>query len=160
MKVLILMGSESDLKVMERCKAQLDEFGIPSEMTVASAHRSPERVLKLVKSAERKGAEVIICGAGMAAHLAGVVASHTILPVIGVPLSVAPLNGLDALLSTFQMPPGVPVATVSIGKAGAKNAAVLAARIIARSDKDLQRRLRAFRKKQAAEVEKQAKGIG
>jgi phosphoribosylamine--glycine ligase len=154
------MGSDSDLKVMKHCKAQLDEFGIASEMTVASAHRSPERVLKLVRSAERKGADVIIAGAGMAAHLAGVVASHTILPVIGVPLFVAPLNGLDALLSTFQMPPGVPVATVSIGKAGAKNAAVLAVEILARSDKNLQRKLRAFRKKQAAEVEKKAKGIG
>ena len=160
MKVLILMGSDSDLKVMKYCKAQLDEFDIASEMTVASAHRSPERVLRLVRSAERKGAGVIIAGAGMAAHLAGVVASHTILPVIGVPLSVAPLNGLDALLSTFQMPPGVPVATVSIGKAGAKNAAVLAVQILAGSDKDLQRKLRAFRKKQAAEVEKKAKGIG
>ena len=160
MKVLILMGSDSDLPVMEKCKETLDSFGIASEMTIASAHRSPERVFKLVKSAERKGAGVIICGAGMAAHLAGVVASHTILPVIGVPLSVAPLNGLDALLSTFQMPPGVPVATVSIGKAGAKNAAILAVQILARSDKNLQRRLRAFRKKQAAEVEKKAKKLG
>jgi phosphoribosylaminoimidazole carboxylase PurE protein len=133
MKVLILMGSDSDLPVMEK---------------------------SLVKEAERKGAEVIICGAGMAAHLAGAVAAQTILPVIGIPLSNSPLNGMDALLSTVQMPPGVPVATVAIGKAGAKNAAVLAAQIIARKDKNVLKKLRAFRKKQSGEVERKAEGIG
>jgi len=160
MKVLILMGSDSDLQVMEACKETLDGLGVPSKMTVASAHRTPERVAELVKEAERKGADVIICGAGMAAHLAGAVASQTLLPVIGVPLSSSSLNGMDALLSTVQMPPGVPVATVSIGKAGAKNAAVLAAQIIAREDKDVLRKLRAFRRRQSAEVERRAEGIG
>ncbi|MEJ2314188.1 MAG: 5-(carboxyamino)imidazole ribonucleotide mutase [Nitrospirota bacterium] len=159
MKVLILMGSESDLQVMEVCKETLEALGIPSRMTVASAHRTPERVLELVREAERKGAQVIICGAGMAAHLAGAVAAQTILPVIGVPLSNSPLSGMDSLLSTVQMPPGVPVATVSIGKAGAKNAAVLAAQIIARSDRDVLRKLRAFRKRQSAEVQKRAERI-
>jgi len=160
MKVLILMGSDSDLKVMEKCKETLDSLGIVSKMTVASAHRTPERVTALVKEAERKGAEVIVCGAGMAAHLAGAVAAQTVLPVIGVPLSSSALDGMDALLSTVQMPPGVPVATVAIGKAGAKNAAVLAAQIIARKDKDVLKKLRAFRKKQSSEVEKKAKKLG
>jgi phosphoribosylaminoimidazole carboxylase PurE protein len=160
MKVLILMGSDSDLPVMEKCKETLDTLGIISRMTVASAHRTPERVTSLVKEAEKKGAEVIICGAGMAAHLAGAVAAQTILPVIGIPLSNSPLDGMDALLSTVQMPPGVPVATVSIGKAGAKNAAVLAAQIIARKDKNVLKKLRSFRKKQSGEVERKAEGIG
>lgn len=160
MKVLILMGSDSDLQVMEACKETLEGLGISSKMTVASAHRTPERVSTLVKEAERKGADVIICGAGMAAHLAGAVAAQTVLPVIGVPLSASALSGMDALLSTVQMPPGVPVATVSIGKAGAKNAAVLAAQIIARKDKDVLKKLRAFRRRQASEVERKAEGIG
>jgi phosphoribosylamine--glycine ligase len=156
MNVLILMGSDSDLSVMEEAASLLAEFGIPYEMTVASAHRSPERVQRLVAEAEKKGAEAIIAGAGMAAHLAGVVASHTIVPVIGVPLASSPLNGMDSLLSTVQMPPGVPVATVSLGKAGAKNAAILAAQIIARKDKGILRKLRAYRKKMASDVEKKA----
>jgi phosphoribosylaminoimidazole carboxylase PurE protein len=160
MKVLVLMGSESDLQVMEACKETLESLGIPSRMTVASAHRTPGRVAELVREAERKGAQVIICGAGMAAHLAGAVAAQTVLPVIGVPLSNSPLSGMDSLLSTVQMPPGVPVATVSIGKAGARNAAVLAAQIIARSDRDVLRKLRSFRKRQSAEVEKRAERIG
>lgn len=160
MKVLVLMGSETDLQVMEACKETLDSLGIPARMTVASAHRTPERVTELVREAERKGAQVIICGAGMAAHLAGAVAAQTILPVIGVPLSNSPLSGIDSLLSTVQMPPGVPVATVSIGKAGARNAAVLAAQIISRSDREVLRRLRAFRKRQSAEVQKRAERIG
>ena len=160
MKVLILMGSDSDLNVMEKCKETLEGFGIASKMTIASAHRTPERVTALIREAERKGADVIVCGAGMAAHLAGAVAAQTVLPVIGVPLSASALDGMDALLSTVQMPPGVPVATVSIGKAGAKNAAVLAAQIIARKDKDVLKKLRAFRKKQSAEVEKKAKKLG
>lgn len=156
MKVLVLMGSDSDLPVMEEAAGLLERFGIPYEMTVASAHRSPERVKRLVAGAEKKGAEVIIAGAGMAAHLAGVVASHTVVPVIGVPLASSPLNGMDSLLSTVQMPPGVPVATVSLGKAGAKNAAILAAQIIARKDKGVLGKLRAYRRKMASDVEKKA----
>lgn len=156
MKVLVLMGSDSDMDVMQGAAEVLGDFGVPFDMTVASAHRSPERVTALVADAEKKGAEVIIAGAGMAAHLAGVVASHTVLPVIGVPLAVSPLGGLDALLSTAQMPPGVPVATVAIGRAGARNAAFLALRILARKDRALLRKLQVHKKKMAAEVEKKA----
>jgi phosphoribosylaminoimidazole carboxylase PurE protein len=159
MKVLILMGSDSDLSVMEAAAEVLEEYEIASEMTVASAHRTPERVRTLVASAERRGAEAIICGAGMAAHLAGAVAAVTVLPVIGVPLNASPLEGLDALLSTVQMPPGIPVATVAVGKAGAKNAGHLAAQIIARTDKNVLKKVRAGRKKMAREVEKKAAGL-
>ncbi len=155
-KVLILMGSDSDLPVMEEAAKTLDSFGIPCRMTVASAHRTPELTLRLVKEAERDGVEVIIAGAGMAAHLPGVVASHTVLPVIGVPLDASPLRGVDALLSMVQMPPGVPVATVSVGKAGAKNAAILAARIMAGKNPALTRKLLAHKKEMAKEVEKKA----
>ena len=160
MKVLILMGSESDLPVMNEAAELLSHLGVKAEMAVASAHRTPERVTALVRGAERKGADVIIAGAGMAAHLAGAVAAQTLLPVIGVPINSSPLGGLDALLSTVQMPPGVPVATVAIGKAGAKNAAILAAQIISRSDKALGRKLRAYRKRQAQEITKKAEGLG
>lgn len=159
MKVLILMGSESDLTVMEAAAEVLGEYGIAYEMTVASAHRTPERVRELVRSAERRGTEAVICGAGMAAHLAGAVAAETVLPVIGVPLNASPLDGLDALLSTVQMPPGIPVATVAIGKAGAKNAGYLAAEIVARTDREVLKKLRAARKKMAREVEKKAAGL-
>lgn len=155
-KVLILMGSDSDLPVMEEAGKTLAGFGIPYRMTVASAHRTPERAMKLASGAEEAGVQVIIAGAGMAAHLAGVVAAHTILPVIGVPMDASPVNGLDALLSTVQMPPGIPVATVSIGKAGAKNAAILAAQIIARSDATIASALHAMKRKMAAEVEEKA----
>jgi len=157
MKVLILMGSDSDLVVMDGAAQVLDDYGIPYKMTIASAHRTPERVASLIAEAERKGACCIICGAGMAAHLAGAVAAHTTLPVIGVPLDASPLGGLDALLATVQMPPGIPVATVAIGKSGAKNAAHLAAQIIATSDKALARRLKTARKQMARDVEKKAK---
>ena len=159
MKVLIVMGSDSDLSVMEESRKVLDDFGIENKITVASAHRSPERVKKLVKDAEKKGVEVIIAGAGMAAHLAGVIASHTVLPVIGVPINASSLGGLDALLSTVQMPPGVPVATVTVGKAGAKNAAVLAAQIIARKDNTITKKLRAYKKRMARDVEKKARAV-
>ena len=159
MKVLILMGSDSDVPVMESATEVLDEYGIKYMMTVASAHRTPERVRKLVRAAEKKGAQAIICGAGMAAHLAGAVAAETVLPVIGVPLNASPLNGLDALLSTVQMPPGIPVATVAIGKAGAKNAGHLAAQIVARKDKGVLAKLRAARRKMAREVENKAKAL-
>ena len=132
--VLILMGSDSDAPVMQAAVDTLQELGISSEMTVASAHRSPERVMRLVREAPGRGVKVFIVGAGAAAHLAGVVAAHTIMPVIGVPIDSSALKGLDALLSTVQMPPGVPVATVSIGKPGATNAGVLAAQILAVGD--------------------------
>lgn len=160
MKVLILMGSDSDLSVMNEAAELLSEFGVKAEMAVASAHRTPERVTALVRAAERKGADVIIAGAGMAAHLAGAVAAQTLLPVIGVPINASSLGGMDALLSTVQMPPGVPVATVALGKAGAKNAAILAAQIISRSDKALVRKLRAYRKRMAQEIAKKSEGIG
>lgn len=155
-QVLVLMGSESDLPVVEETGKILTEFGIPYEMTIASAHRTPDRVLMLASGAEKRGIEVIIAAAGSAAHLAGVVASHTILPVIGIPLSSSPLQGFDALLSTVQMPPGVPVATVAVGKAGAKNAAILAAQIIGRKDRTISKKLQAYRKSMAAEVNKKA----
>ncbi len=132
--VLILMGSDSDAPVMQAAVDVLRELDIPCEMTVASAHRSPERVMRLVREAPGRGVKVYIVGAGAAAHLAGVVAAHTTSPVIGVPIDSSALKGLDALLSTVQMPPGVPVATVSIGKPGATNAGVLAAQMLALAD--------------------------
>ena len=153
------MGSDTDLPVMEETARVLDTFGIPYHMTIASAHRTPERTMRLVKEAEKNGVEVIVAGAGMAAHLPGVIASHTILPVIGVPLDASPLKGLDALLSMVQMPPGVPVATVSMGKAGARNAAILAVQIMARKDAGLAKKLLAHRKKMLKEVEDKAAKI-
>ena len=158
-KVLIIMGSDSDLPVMEETARILDEFTVPYTMTVASAHRTPARTMKLVKAAEKNGVDVIIGAAGMAAHLPGVIASHTVLPVIGVPLDVSSLNGVDALLSIVQMPPGIPVATVSIGKAGAKNAAILAVQIMARKDPELTKKLLAHRQKMAKEVEEKARRL-
>jgi phosphoribosylaminoimidazole carboxylase PurE protein len=158
--VLIVMGSDSDLPVAEEAGRVLEEFGVLYEMTVASAHRSPELTLALASDAEKRGIEVIIAVAGAAAHLAGVVASHTILPVIGVPVSSSPLQGFDALLSTVQMPPGVPVATMAVGKAGAKNAGIFAAQIMARKDRTLARRLHLHKKKMAAEVKKKADALG
>jgi len=158
-KVLIIMGSDSDLPVVEETGKILGEFGIPHEMTVASAHRTPERVQKLATEAEKRGIEVIIAAAGAAAHLAGVVASHTLLPVIGIPISSSPLQGFDALLSTVQMPPGVPVATMAVGRAGAKNAAIFAAQIIGRKDKGLVRKLASYRKRIALEITKKAEAL-
>jgi phosphoribosylamine---glycine ligase len=158
-KVLIIMGSDSDLPVLEATGEILKEFGISYEMTIASAHRTPERAARLAAEAEKKGADVIIAGAGMSAHLAGVLAAHTILPVIGIPIDASSLNGLDSLLSTVQMPPGVPVATMSIGKAGAKNAAILAAQIIGRKDPKVARRLKDYKKQMAEDVEKRAKSL-
>lgn len=154
MKVLIITGSESDLTLAKETVKILEEFEIPYRIEVASAHRSPERVLMIVKDAEKNGAEVIIAMAGMAAHLPGVIAAHTLLPVIGVPVNSSPLNGIDALLSIAQTPGGVPVATVAIGKAGAKNAAILAAEILGLKDQKIQKRLKAFREKMAEEIEK------
>jgi 5-(carboxyamino)imidazole ribonucleotide mutase len=158
-KVLILMGSASDEETMREAAKVLDGYGIASRMTVASAHRSPARAQALARSAERDGYAVIICGAGMAAHLAGCVAAETVLPVIGVPLPGSALSGLDALLSTVQMPGGVPVATVAIGKAGAQNAGHLAAQMLSLSSPGLREKIRTRRKAMAEAVEEAAKGI-
>src|SRR3954454_19922817 len=154
--VLILMGSDSDAPIMQGAVDILTELGISSEMTVASAHRSPERVMRLVREAPGRGVKLFIVGAGAAAHLGGVVAAHTTKPVIGVPIDSSALKGLDALLSTVQMPPGVPVATVSIGKPGATNAGVLAAQILALGDPALAERLVQYKKKLADKVEQAA----
>lgn len=158
-KVLIVMGSDSDLPVMRASAETLDAFGVSYDIEVASAHRSPERVQRLVRAAEKKGARIIVAGAGMAAHLAGAVASHTTLPVIGVPINASPLQGLDSLLSTLQMPPGIPVATMAVGKAGAKNAAVLAVQIMSLSDPALARKLKAYRKDMAAGVAEKSRAM-
>jgi 5-(carboxyamino)imidazole ribonucleotide mutase len=148
----ILMGSDSDFSTMEETAKVLDAFGVPYEMHVASAHRTPERVQRYARDAERRGIQVVIAGAGSAAHLAGVLAAHVILPVIGVPMESGALSGLDALLSTVQMPGGIPVATVAIGRAGARNAGLLAVQILARSDTALQQKLREHRARLAADV--------
>ncbi len=140
----VVMGSEKDLKVMKECGQVLERLGVPHETSIASTHRTPERVAEYARSAQERGLQVIIAGAGKAAHLAGTIASHTLLPVIGVPLTGSPLNGLDALLSTVQMPGGIPVATVDID--GARNAAVLAAEILALSHPDVRERLQAYRR--------------
>ncbi len=148
-QVLVLFGSESDRATMEETARVLDSFGIAHELAPVSAHRSPDRVRELVRGAPARGVQVLIAAAGMANHLAGAVAAHTTLPVIGVPLGGSPLGGADALLSTVQMPPGVPVATVAIGAAGAKNAAVLAAQILALQDAGLRRRLEEMKERLA-----------
>src|SRR5580765_1505257 len=147
------MGSDSDAPTMQPAVDVLKEFGITSEMTVASAHRSPARVMKLVGDAPSRGVKVFIVGAGAAAHLGGVVAAHTTLPVIGVPIDSSALKGLDALLATVQMPPGVPVATMAIGKAGATNAGILAAQILGVADKAMAKELADYKKKLADKVE-------
>ena len=154
--VLILMGSDSDAPVMQAAVDVLREFEVPCEMTVASAHRSPERVMRLVAEAPGRGVRLFIVGAGAAAHLAGVVAAHTTLPVIGVPIDSSALKGMDALLSTVQMPPGVPVATVSIGRPGATNAGVLAVQMLALADASLAERLTQYKRKLADKVEQAA----
>jgi len=155
----ILMGSDSDLPVMQEAAAMLQEFGIEYEMTIASAHRTPKKVLEYSQTADKRGIKVIIAGAGWAAHLAGVVASQTTLPVIGVPIDSSPLKGLDALLATVQMPGGVPVATMALGKAGAKNAGIFAAQIIAASDVKIANRLKVQRVEMEREVEEKAKRL-
>ena len=157
--VLILMGSDSDAAVMRGVEDILNELQVSSEMTVASAHRSPDRVMRLVREAPGRGVKVFVVGAGAAAHLAGVVAAHTTLPVIGVPIDSSALQGMDALLSTVQMPPGVPVATVSIGKPGGTNAGVLAAQILALGDRELANRLTAYKKRLAEKVEAAAERL-
>src|SRR6266540_957097 len=152
-QVLILMGSDSDAPMMQAAVDALNEFGISSEMTVASAHRSPARVMRLVEEAPGRGVKLFIVGAGAAAHLGGVVAAHTTLPVIGVPIDSSALKGMDALLSTVQMPPGVPVATCAIGRPGATNAGVFAAQILAVGDKGIAKKLEDYKKKLADKVE-------
>lgn len=155
-RVLIVMGSDSDLPVMEEAKKTLDSLSVASRMTVASAHRTPARAVRLAEQAEEEGIGVVIAGAGAAAHLAGVLAAHTILPVIGVPIDSSPLSGWDALLSTVQMPPGVPVATMAVGRAGARNAAILAAQILGLQDPHIQRILRDARMEQRRALEESA----
>ncbi len=152
-KVLIVMGSDSDVPVMQEAEKVLKEFGVPCEMRISSAHRCPHRTATLAAEAAGRGIRVIIAGAGMAAHLAGVIAAETILPVIGVPIGGGALNGADALYSTVQMPGGIPVATVAIGKAGAKNAGILAVQMLALSDEALAGRLRDYKESMAREVE-------
>lgn len=149
----ILMGSVSDMPVLEEASKVLDQFGIPWEMHVCSAHRSPEKAAVFAAGAADRGLEVLIAGAGWAAHLAGFVAAVSPLPVIGVPIDSSPLQGLDALLSIVQMPPGIPVATMSIGKGGARNAGLLAAQILSVRDPALREKLVRYKKELAAEVE-------
>jgi len=148
----VVMGSPSDRDVMEGCMATLTELGIPWEMKITSAHRTPDQTHEYAEKAAGRGIKVIIAGAGWAAHLAGVIASNTLLPVIGVPIDSSPLKGMDSLLSTVQMPPGIPVATVAIGKGGAKNAAILAAEILALGNPDIAESLSAYREKMRAEA--------
>ena len=157
--VLVLMGSDSDAPIISAAVEALTHLGLKSEMTVASAHRSPARVMRLVSEAPARGVKVFIVGAGAAAHLGGVVAAHTTLPVIGVPIDSSALKGLDALLSTVQMPPGVPVATVSIGKPGATNAGILAAQMIALANPTVAERLRKYKVELEAKVEAAAKKL-
>ncbi len=158
-KVAIVMGSDSDLPVMQEAAAVLKKFDVPYEMTVASAHRSPARAAALAEQAAKRGIRVIIAGAGHAAHLAGVLAAHTTLPVIGIPIDSSALQGLDALLSTVQMPPGIPVATMAIGKSGARNAGILAVQMLAISDPRLASELERMKAEMAAEVERKAKNL-
>ena len=153
-RILIIIGSDSDLPVMKEAGKVLEEFGVGYDMTISSAHRSPERTEELVVDASTRNIKVIIVGAGMSAHLAGVIAARFPLPVIGVPLESGVLRGADALLSTMQMPSGIPVATVAIN--GAKNAGILAIQILATSDKELESKLIKYKKKLAIEVEEKA----
>ncbi len=157
--VSVLMGSKSDYEIMREAVKILEKFQVPYELLITSAHRTPERTHNYVKEAEEKGAKVFICGAGMAAHLAGVVASLTTRPVIGVPMPSGMMDGLDALLSTVQMPGGMPVATLAVGKAGAKNAAYLALQILANSDEELKAKLEEDRIAQAKKVEFDSKEV-
>jgi 5-(carboxyamino)imidazole ribonucleotide mutase len=150
--VAVLMGSKSDWDVMRHCAEMLDRFGVPHECRVLSAHRTPKQTAEYVLSAEERGAEVFIAAAGMAAHLAGAVAAHTTLPVLGVPLEGSSLDGLDSLLSTVMMPRGIPVGTLAVGKAGAINAALLAVQILANKRPDLREKLKADRAAQADKI--------
>jgi len=157
--VSVVMGSDSDFPIMSETIKVLEDFGIPHEVFLTSAHRSPERTTSFAKGAAKKGIKVVIVGAGAAAHLAGVIASQSLLPVIGIPIDATALGGLDALLSIAQMPGGVPVATMAVGRAGAKNAALLAIRILAVEDKSLQKKLQAFIQKMAQDIEKKQENL-
>ncbi|MFY9398986.1 MAG: 5-(carboxyamino)imidazole ribonucleotide mutase [Desulfomonilia bacterium] len=152
MKIAVVMGSKSDLTVMEECSVVLRQFGIDCEMRILSAHRTPDEVTEFSRSARDRGFSIIIAGAGMSAHLAGVIAAHTTLPVIAVPIASSSLGGVDALLSMVQMPPGIPVATMGIGKAGAKNAALLAVEILSISRPELRERLDYYRQAMRKDV--------
>jgi phosphoribosylaminoimidazole carboxylase PurE protein len=157
--VAIVMGSDSDLPIMQEAAKMLDEFKVGYEMTIASAHRSPDLTAAFAKNSSQKGHEVIIAGAGSAAHLAGVIASKTILPIIGVPIDSSPLKGLDALLSTVQMPGGVPVASMAIGKAGAKNAAIYAVQILSLKYPELKKKLTQYKKRLASGITQKARRL-
>jgi len=157
--VSVVMGSDSDLPVMEEAVKVLAEFAIPYELFLTSAHRTPERTTVFARGAAKRGVKIIIVGAGAAAHLAGVIASQSMLPVIGVPIDATSLRGLDALLATVQMPGGIPVATMAIGKAGAKNAALFAARILALEDTGLQKKIQSYIHKMASDVERKHENL-
>ena len=159
MKVAVFIGSDSDFEVVKDALDILKEFRISYKLEVTSAHRSPERTVKLIKSSEEDGAEVFIAVAGKAAHLAGIVAAHTVRPVIGVPVKSSALNGMDALLSTVQMPKGIPVATMGLGKSGAVNAAFLAVQVLGLKEPSLKEKLKEYREKMASEVESKSKKI-
>jgi len=159
MKVTIFLGSDSDLEVVREALDILKEFKVPFNLEVTSAHRSPERTVRLIREAEEQGTRVFIAVAGKAAHLPGVVAAHTIYPVIGVPVESQVLAGLDALLSVVQMPRGIPVATVALGKTGGANAALLAISMLAISDPELQARLQSYRRQMAEKVEESSKKL-
>ena len=158
--VSVVMGSESDLPIMGEATKILEEFEIPHELFLTSAHRAPKRTAEFAGGAAKRGVKIMIVGAGAAAHLAGVIASQTVLPVIGVPIDATSLHGLDALLSTVQMPGGIPVATMAIGKAGAKNAALFAVRILAVENADLKAKLDGYVRKMADDVEKKQQNLG
>lgn len=155
----IVMGSDSDYAIMSEASKVLDQFGVANEVLVTSAHRTPARTKKYVDGARKRGIKVLIAGAGAAAHLAGVVAAETTLPVIGVPIGSSPLQGFDSLLSTAQMPGGVSVATMAIGKAGAKNAGILAVQMLALSDARLTKKLDQYRKDMAKQVEAKSRKL-
>jgi phosphoribosylaminoimidazole carboxylase PurE protein len=157
--VSIVMGSDTDLEVMREAAKTLEEFGIPYEMDVTSAHRSPARTAEFARKAGGRGIKVIIAGAGGAAHLAGVIAAESTLPVLGVPIPSSSLQGLDALLATVQMPAGIPVGTLAIGRAGATNAAVLAAQILSLADPELARKMKEHKEKLAKSVEEKSKKL-
>ena len=157
--VSVVMGSDSDLPVMQEAIRTLEGFDIPHEIVLASAHRSPERTSSFAKGAMARGIKVIIVGAGAAAHLAGVIASQTLLPVIGIPIDTSPLGGFDALLSIVQMPAGIPVATMAIGKAGARNAALMAVRILSLEDDGLREKLNAYIQNMAREIERKQEDL-
>ena len=158
-QVGIVMGSDSDMGVMQSAADVLKDFGVAFEITVASAHRSPQRAAVWASTAPERGIKVIIAGAGHAAHLAGAMAAHTSLPIIGVPIDSSCLQGMDALLATVQMPPGIPVATMAIGKSGARNAGILAVQILALADAALAHKLEQYKREMAAKVEQKAREL-